>query len=68
MLDLSIYCCVNLTYGLVYFRNKAKKKEKKPKEPRFAFLTKVRLIILKMDIDGENMDRKQSRIVHIQGC
>jgi hypothetical protein len=40
MLDLSIYCCVNLTYGLVYFRNKAKKKEKKPKEPRFAFLTK----------------------------
>jgi hypothetical protein len=24
----------------VYFRNKAKKKEKKPKEPRFAFLTK----------------------------
>jgi hypothetical protein len=39
MLDLS-NCCVNLSYGLVYFRNKAKKKEKKPKEPRFAFLTK----------------------------
>jgi hypothetical protein len=29
-----------MSYGLVYFRNKAKKKEKKPKEPRFAFLTK----------------------------
>lgn len=31
---------VNLSNGLVYFRNKAKKKEKKVKEPRFAFLTK----------------------------
>lgn len=31
---------MNLTYGLEGFRNKVKKKEKKPKEPRFAFLTK----------------------------
>jgi len=31
---------VNLTDILECFRNKPKKKEKKPREPRFAFLTK----------------------------
>jgi len=40
MSHIAIYVAVNLTDILERFRNKPKKKEKKPREPRFAFLTK----------------------------